>query len=108
MKKMLLTTVLLGIATMASGKSFDEKMERECLYVAGDKDAGRYDSESHGYSLGVVTGVLMMTPADQRTSAAKKSLGYLSDAACLDALKDTRDRRFIFKYQDAVRRLIVR
>ncbi|HHH72717.1 MAG TPA: hypothetical protein ENL04_02710 [Sulfuricurvum sp.] len=108
MKKSLMAFVALGIMTIVSGKSFDEKLQRECLYVLGDRDSGRYDSEAHGYTLGVVTGVMMMTPKEQRTRLSKKSLGYISDSVCLTALKDKRNRRFMFKYQEAAKRLLVK
>lgn len=107
-KSVLLATLLLGLATVASGKSFDERLEGECRYMMGDKDEGRYDSEAHGYSLGVVTGAIMMTPKAQRSETAKKSLGYISDYACMLALKEKSDKPFIFKYQDAVGALVVK
>lgn len=108
MKKSLIAFLGLGLVTIVSGKSFDEKLQRECLYIVGDRDSGRYDSEAHGYSLGVVTGVMMMTPKEKRTPLTKKSLGHISDVVCLSALKDKRDRRFMFKYQEAAKRLLVK
>lgn len=108
MKKSVVFVAAIGLMTIANGKSFDEKLQRECLYILGDRDSGRYDSEAHGYSLGVVTGVMMMTPIEQRTRLTKKSLGYAADSVCLEALRDKRNRRFMFKYQDAAKRLLVK
>ena len=109
MKKVLLSLAALALlAGAVEAKSFNVKLHDECLYVLGDRDAGRYDEEAHGFTLGVVAGVKAMTPRGKRTQMFRKSLGYISDRACLRALRSKSHESFVHKYERAVLKLLVR
>ena len=109
MKKILLSALALAaLTTTVSAKSFNEKLHDECLYVLGDRDEGRYDEEAHGYSLGVISGIKAAAPTNAKKPIARKSLGYLSDKACLAALRDKSRMQFIHKYQKAALNLLLK
>ena len=102
----LLIIAATGTAVSVSAKSFDTKLQQQCRYILGDKDNGRYDSEAHGYSLGVIAGIKDAMPASHRNTLYKKSLGYLSNSVCYRALRDRSSDTFMHKYQRAALRLL--
>ncbi len=107
--RIILAATLAGLlATSLSAKSFDAKFQDECRYILGDKDDGRYDEEAHGFSLGVIAGIKAALPAEKRNGLYRKSLGHISDRACLRALKDRSSDGFRRKYERAAYELLTR
>ncbi len=105
-RSLVILMVAAAATTSVSAKNFNTKLQEECRYILGDKDNGRYYSEAHGFSLGVVAGVKDALPADQRNSLYKRSLGYISNNACYRALHDRSSDSFIIKYRRAVLNLL--
>ncbi len=103
--------VLLGIAAVSllisssEATSFNVKLKDHCKYMISryvkhrSHYEGRYDEEAHGYTLGIISGLKDAIPDSQKSRVAGASLGALSNAVCIRALKDKSKHPFVFKYR---------
>jgi hypothetical protein len=107
MKSIIVAIILLSaMFSLSSARDFDIRIENQCKYYVSDD--GRYHSEASGYVLGVVAGMKVMIPVNERSSAFKESLGYIADRACILALKNDADIKFNLKYQKALYKVLTK
>lgn len=101
-----LIALVSGLSTLSLARDFDIRIENQCKYYVTDD--GRYHSEASGYVLGVVAGMKAMIPVNERSKAFNQSLGYISDRACIIALKNDADIKFNLKYQKALYKVLTK